>query len=102
MCADFVRHNASKITRFIFKFKATPVICVLNYKKHFSESNLMKVKSKVQGLRSRKVEKCLTKWMRVSKQKTSALQVLFGFAWSWLVDFHDKQSTLFSAILWTS
>lgn len=37
--------------------------------------------------------------MRVSKQKTSALQVLFGFAWSRLVDFHDKQSTLFSAIL---
>ena len=100
MCADFVRHNAFKITRFIFKLKATPVICVLNYKKHFSESNMMKVKSKVSGLRSREVEKSSIKWMRVSKQQTSALQVLFGFAWSRLVDFHDKQSTLFSAILW--
>ena len=61
---------------------------------------MMKVKSKVWGLRSRKVEKRFNKWMRVSKQQTSALQVLFGYAWSWLADFHDKQSTLFSAILW--
>ena len=61
MCADFVRHSAFEITRFIFKLKAAQVICVLNYKKHFRESNLVKVKSKVSGLRSLKVEMSFSK-----------------------------------------